>query len=117
MQNLDHALQDLKEPGFLERTVCQTEDRARLGYPDEWQFLLIGTTHDGKPYEQELVYYVAPDSSSTEEFRNEWENPVKEYKAAYPNIPVSEGRAGHNKGIHHDQRYPITSVESSRVNY
>ena len=89
------------------RTLTQTPDRAKLGYPDEWQLLLDGTTHDGQPYKQELDYYAAAEWEPTKEFVSEFQSKVDEYRKAYPNVPFSQEQLHHSNGIHHDQRFPL----------
>lgn len=90
---------------FAERIVCQTYDRADLGYPDEWQlYLRITDGNEDLLLEQELVYASAPERES-ESFAHYSDERGKFFKV-YPWIPLREERIHHRDGIHANQRWP-----------
>ena len=89
---------------FIERTVIQSVDRAQLGYPDEWQFV-VQKRPTGQ--EAELAYYAGTEDMDSNEFRIEYSHVVDQYVIPNPTIPRKcEGRWD-REGIHYDQRLPV----------
>jgi len=100
-----HDIEESRNHVFVERTLTQTVDRAELGYPDEWQFLIREVDDTGKVInEQELVYYIAAQDDPIEEFLAGYKNVVEQYIAKYPHIPLKSEGVHHKEGIHRDPR-------------
>jgi hypothetical protein len=89
---------------FVERALTQTVDRAELGYPDEWQFLVQRRSSGS---EKELVYYASTQDVETEDFVSEYQNFVDQYRTANPKIPLEHELQHHLNGIHYDQRIQV----------
>jgi restriction system protein len=99
-----YAIDNPDDCVFVERTLTQTVDRAELGYPDEWQFLVRRRSSGS---EEQLVYYAATEDVGTEEFMSEYRNIVDQYRAANPTIPFEYETQHHRDGIHYDQRIQV----------